>query len=333
MLKGFVFGKFLPFHKGHEAMIDFAMTKCDFLTILICCSDKEIIPCETRKSWIQKTYEQHSNLEIKTFLYRESELPNTSVSSSAVSKVWAEKFKALFSDYDLVVTSEAYGDYISLFMGIRHIPFDMGKKLFPVSATSIRQDLFKNWQFLPDSVKPYFAIKVVLLGTESTGKTTLTEKLATHFNCASVHEAGRDLIPDSKAFEFGDLFLVASEHAKRIDRATIGHSPLVIIDTDINITKSYANYIFDKELEVDSTITTSNKADLYLYLNNDAEYIQDGTRLSIGERDKLDISHRATLKRHHVEFIDITGNWEQRFEKAADLINELIRTCPKKHWV
>jgi HTH-type transcriptional regulator, transcriptional repressor of NAD biosynthesis genes len=43
MIKAFVFGKFLPFHKGHQAMINFALTKCDYLSVLICCSDKENI--------------------------------------------------------------------------------------------------------------------------------------------------------------------------------------------------------------------------------------------------------------------------------------------------
>jgi HTH-type transcriptional regulator, transcriptional repressor of NAD biosynthesis genes len=258
MIKGFVFGKFLPFHKGHEARIDFALSKCHFLTVLVCCSDKEGISCDKRQSWIRKTFKEIKNLEIKTFQYFENELPNTSNSSLEVSRTWSEKFKELFPDYSLVVTSEEYGDYVASFMGIRHIPFDITKVLFPVSATAIHKDLFSNWEFLPNSVKPDFALKVVLLGTESTGKTTVAERLARHFNCTLVHESGRELIPDSKAFEFNDLHVVASQHAKRIDKAVVGPSPLIIIDTDIHITKSYASFIFDKDLEVSYEIYTSN---------------------------------------------------------------------------
>ena len=55
MVKGFVFGKFLPFHKGHQAMINFALGHCDFLTVLVCASDKETISGEPRKGWIEKT--------------------------------------------------------------------------------------------------------------------------------------------------------------------------------------------------------------------------------------------------------------------------------------
>jgi HTH-type transcriptional repressor of NAD biosynthesis genes len=261
----------------------------------------------------------------------ESELPNTSESSLQVSRAWSEKFKDLFPDYNLVVTSEEYGNYVTSFMGIQHIAFDIEKELFPVSATAIRNDLFGNWQFLPDTVKPYFALKVVLLGTESTGKSTLTKRLAQHFNCTSVNEAGRELIPDSKAFEFQDLHLVADEHAKRIDKAVIGKSPLIIIDTDVYITKSYANFIFNKELEVNNDIYNSNKADLYFYLNNDVEYVQDGTRLSFTDRERLDLSHRQTLHKHGIEVVEISGNWEERFKKATAIINELIQTNSKRH--
>lgn len=331
MVKAFVFGKFMPFHKGHEAMINFALTKCDFLTVLVCCSDKENIPATTRQKWIEKSFETENKIEIKSYNYSESELPNTSVSSQEVSKIWSAKFKEFFPDYDLVITSEEYGNYVASFMKIEHIPFDIPKQLFPVSATAVRNDIFTNWKFLSDSVKPDFAIKVVVLGTESTGKTTLTERLAKHFNCSSVKEAGRDLVANSNSFEFDDLRLVASEHAKRIDKAVLEQSPLIIIDTDIHITKSYASFIFDKTLEVESKIYNSNKADIYLYLNNDVEYVQDGTRLSESDRNLLDISHRQILQQHNIDITEITGYWEQRFDKAVTTIKQLIETNDKKH--
>lgn len=326
MIKAFVFGKFLPFHKGHEAMINFALTKCDLLTVLICCSDKENISDITRQKWIEKSFEKVKNIEIKIFNYLENELPNTSESSQEVSKIWSSKFKAFFPDYDLVITSEEYGNYVASFMNIKHIAFDIPRQLFPVSATAVRNDIFKNWKFLPDSVKPEFAIKVVLLGTESTGKTTLTERLAKHFNCNSVKEAGRDIITNSNSFEFEDLHIVAKEHAKRIDLATFGESPLIIIDTDIHITKSYANFMFNETLEVATKIYNSNKADLYLYLNNDVIYIQDGTRLSENDRNLLDISHRKILKQHNINFTEVTGDWQQRFEQAITSIKQIIAT-------
>ncbi len=332
MVKAFVFGKFLPFHKGHEAMISFALAKCDFLTVLVCCSDKENISSSTRKKWIDKAFEKEKNIEIRTFNYLESELPNTSTSSESVSKVWADVFKKQLPDYSLLITSEEYGNFVAAFMNIQHIAFDIPKKLYPVSATAVRNDVFNNWQYLPDSVKPDLLLKVVILGTECTGKTTLTEKLAKYFNCSFVSEAGRDIIANSNSFTYDDLYLVATEHAKRIDKSILADSPLVIIDTDIHTTKSYSLFTFEKELEISTDIYNSNRANIYLYLNNDVEYIQDGTRLREAERNLLDLSHRQVLTDHNIDIIEIKGDWDERFEKAIEQINKLIATNGNKHW-
>lgn len=326
MVKAFVFGKFLPFHKGHEAMIAFALSNCDFLTVLICCSDKEIIPAKTRKAWIENSFPGEANLEVRGYNYLESELPNTSVTSREVSKVWAAVFKNEFPDYSLLITSEQYGELVAGYMDIQHIAFDLHKELFPVSATSIRNDLFMNWQYLPDSVKRDYAIKVVLLGTESTGKTTLAERLSIHFHCSLVLEAAREIIANSNSFSMEDLYTVATEHAKSIEQSILAESPLVIIDTDVHTTKSYSRFTFRRELVVSADIDDSNKASLHLYLNNDVEYLQDGTRLSESERNQLDLSHRQVLIDHNVDIVEITGNWDERFEKAVEQIERLIAT-------
>jgi HTH-type transcriptional regulator, transcriptional repressor of NAD biosynthesis genes len=166
MRKGFVFGKFLPFHKGHEAMIRFALTHCDVLLVLICVSNKEDIPGPVRVHWLTKTFDSEPNIEIRLFDYKEEELPNSSESSEEISKVWAAVFSRTIPDYKILVTSEPYGEYVARYMNILHIPFDPGRTIVPVAASAIRRNLIDNWRFLPDSVKPYFTIKVVILGTE-----------------------------------------------------------------------------------------------------------------------------------------------------------------------
>jgi HTH-type transcriptional repressor of NAD biosynthesis genes len=324
MSKAFVFGKFMPFHSGHEAMIRFALSQCDHLTVLICCSDKELLPGASRKQWIDCTFENVPNIDTVIFDYEEEELPSTSVTSHEVSAVWSAKFKEMFPDYSMVITSEPYGDLVAQYMGIRHIPFDLDKKLYPVSATKIRANAFGNWDYLPECVKEDFITKVVILGTESTGKTTLTDKLSRHFQSSAVLEVGREIITDSKSFSMEDLQQIAVVHAERIADASVGKSPLLIIDTDIHITLSYAQYAFDEQPVVDEVIYKRNKADLYLYLNNDVAYFQDGTRLSEEARNNLDYYHRATLERFNIKYEEIKGNWDERFKQSVALIEHLI---------
>lgn len=325
MVKAFVFGKFMPLHKGHEAMIRFALTQCDFLTVLVCCSDKETIPCSIRRQWVEETFAGIPGIEIQVLHYNEAELPNTSVTSATVSQAWAEKFKLMFPGHSLVITSEPYGPLVAGFMGIKHIAFDEARQKVPVSASAIRNDVVGHWQFLPPAVKPYFAIKVVILGTESTGKSTLTENLARHYQCSMVTEAGRDLIPDSNEFVFDDLYKVANEHARRIEAAVCGNSALVIIDTDVHIIKSYARFMFNADLPVSDVVYSAGKAALYLYLDNGVDFYQDGTRLYEEQRNLLDASHRQILREHNIPVVEITGNWEERFAQAVKEINRLIR--------
>lgn len=326
MRKGFVFGKFLPFHKGHEGMIRFALKHCDALTVLVCASDKENIPVEKRTAWITESFHDEPRVQVTAFSYRETDLPNSSVSSREISRLWSAAFKQLLPDRELVVTSEPYGEYVAEYMGIRHIAYDIPRLQYPVSASAVRKDLPGNWRFLPDSVKPDFTLKVVLLGTESTGKSTLTEKLAAHFGCTKVMEAGRDLIPDSNHFDTGDLERVAAEHARRINQAVRGRHPLVIIDTDIHTTMSYCRFFFQQELAVDQPVYDSNKANLYLYLDNDVDFVQDGSRLPEVTRNLLDQSHRAVLAEKNISYITVTGNWQARERTAIAQINQLLRS-------
>ena len=120
------------------------------------------------------------------------------------------------------------------------------------------------------------------------------------------------------------MYLVASEHAKRIGQSVRGNSPLVIIDTDIYTTLSYAKFLFHRDLQIEDQIYQANKADLYLYLNNDVEYFQDGTRLSETDRNLLDASNRSILQENNIAFIEISGNWQQRFDKAVEHINRIV---------
>lgn len=322
-MKGFVFGKFYPFHIGHQKMIEFALEKGS-VTVLVCAEEKEKINGNIRKEWLKETFSNNKNLKIKVFNYSENDFPNTSVSDWDVSKKWSEVFKEYFKDEDFLVTSEEYGEMLSMIMDIEHFMFDENRENIQISASEIRENVFENWHYLPLSVQKYFALKVVILGTESTGKTTMTDSLSEYFKANKVSEAGRDLIADSKEFSFDDLEKVYKEHTDRIENVDYSKSFLTLIDTDIHITKSYAEFVFGRKLAVPEDIIKKNKADLYLYSTKDAEYIQDGTRLEIDERNKLDESHRNILKEENIDFLEISGSWEEREQKAIENIKKLI---------
>ena len=326
MTKAFVFGKFMPFHNGHRAMIEYAAEHCDELIVLPCISDKESISGKMRKKWIEQTFKGSSKIKIKLLHYKESELPNTSVTSSDVSKIWSEKFKKILPEVNLLVTSEPYGELVASFMKIRHLCFDISRAQVPVSATKIRNNPYEYWDFLPDVVKPYYQLKVVILGTESSGKTTLAEYLSTNFNAALVREMGRALIPNSEKFEIGDLRKVAAAHHKETVQAIQSLKPLIVMDTDIHITQSYAFYKFGQYLDLPKQWYRTQKADLYLYLLAETPYVQDGTRLKNAARNELDLCHIKTLESFGIGYHVLPADFTERRKKAVGVINQLL--CP-----
>jgi HTH-type transcriptional regulator, transcriptional repressor of NAD biosynthesis genes len=324
MTKAFVFGKFMPFHNGHRAMIEYAAEHCDELIVLPCISDKESISGKMRKKWIEQTFKWNSRIKVKLFNYKESELPNTSVSSNEVSKIWSEKFKKILADVNLLVTSEPYGELVASFMNIRHLNFDISRTQVPVSATKIRNNPFEYWDFLPDAVKPYYQRKVVILGTESSGKTTLAEYLSTNFNAALVREMGRALIPNSEKFEISDLKRVAAAHQKETAEAIQSLKPLIVMDTDIHITQSYAFYKFGQYLDLPKQWYRTQKADLYLFLPAETPYVQDGSRLSKAERNELGLCHSVTLEKFGIGYHVLSEDFTKRKKEAEAHINQLL---------
>lgn len=320
MKEGLIIGKFSPLHKGHIALVEFAIKYCENLSLIVCYTDKETIPGELRLSWLNKTFSEVDHISIIGFHYDENELPNTSVSSEQTALAWAKALSKIIDTVDVVFSSEPYGDYLANYFSCKHILFDNLRKIVPVSASNIKEDPLKYWNFIADACKTYFIKKIAIIGTESTGKTTLTEMLGKTFNTNFVHETAREIIEQTEECTYDDLGKIAVLQAETIIKKMDGSNKLLFVDTELNITKSYSRFLFNKKLIVDEWIENLNKFDLYLYLESDCPFVQDGTRLNEEERIKLDKSHKEQFKQAGISFISITGNWDERFNTACTII-------------
>lgn len=312
----------MPLHQGHLALIRFALTHCNNLTILVCYTRNEPEEGIVRQQWLKEELKGVNNISIRSFHYNEEELPNTSVSSRDVSLVWAKALKPLVPEATIVFTSEPYGEYLAEYMGIRHISFDPSRDQVPVSASVIRQDPCVNWDYIAKSAQPWYVKKIFLLGSESTGKSTLTEKLAAHFSTRFVPEMAREILEKTTDCTPAHLTEIATLHARTIAQLTGQANRLLFIDTDITITESYSRYLFQADLIVDDWIREANKGDLYFFLETDCPFVQDGTRLDETARNNLSLYHKEQLRKKNIEYISIGGSWEQRLTTMIEIINQ-----------
>lgn len=322
MKNGLVFGKFMPPHKGHLSLINFASKNCGTLYVVLCYHNKEIIPGDIRFRWLKQALSKHTNIHLVSFEYNQEELSDTSVSSVEASSIWAKAFKELLPQIDVVFTSENYGDYVAEAMQIEHIPFDKNRTEIPVSGSEIRTNPFKHWDQICAEACPYYVKKIAILGSESTGKSVLAERLAAYYNTIFVAEAAREIVAKTEVCSPENLIQIATTHAKNIIEQISKANQLLFLDTDLNITKSYSSFLFQDELKVASWQEDANKSDLYFFLETDCPYIQDGKRINKDEREKLSLSHKKMLEKSRINYISLNGNWEDRFQKAREIINQ-----------
>ncbi|KYP14466.1 AAA family ATPase [Flavihumibacter sp. CACIAM 22H1] len=321
MKKGLVLGKFYPLHIGHIALINFAALHCDELTVLICASDLESIAGTLRKAWLDETFSNHPAIQPVLLTYKEAELPNSSVSSREIAAVWANKIRTVFPDIGVIISSEPYGAYLAEQLNCTYHLFDIERKQVPVSSTLIRNNPLRYWDYIAVAARPFFCKKICLSGTESTGKSTLAQALAEQYNTCYVPEMAREIIQETEQCRPEQLPEIARLHAATILKCLPSANRFMFVDTDLRITQSYSKFLFGKELLVEDWILEANQFDCHLYLNKDAPYIQDGTRLDVDRRNALDRFHRQELNRQQIPFFELSGNWQDRFDRALHYIN------------
>jgi HTH-type transcriptional regulator, transcriptional repressor of NAD biosynthesis genes len=322
MKTGFLLGKFHPLHVGHLGLIQFALKHCDKLLILLCASEKESIDGKTRLEWLQNSFPMLP-IEIILLEYVESELPNTSVSSRIVSKIWAAKIQKIVPHMDVIFTSERYGDYLAEYLHCKHIPYELDRHSNPISASGILKQPVAHWESIAPAARPFFVQKICICGTESTGKSTLTERLAQHYQTNYVAEVGREIVPQTDLCTEKHLEQIANRHAEAIEQQVKTAHKYLFVDTDVRTTQAYAQFLFGKPLIINDFVKKANQFSGHLFLDKDVPFVQDGTRLTVRRRNRLHQVHLDTLAAQAIPYQLLSGNWANRFEKAVAWIDHL----------
>lgn len=202
---GVVFGKFYPLHTGHIYLIQRACSQVDELHIIMGYDeprDRELFEnsamsqqptVSDRLRWLLQTFKYQKNIRIHAFDEEGIEpYPHG-------WDVWSQGVSAFLSEHgiapDCIYTSEAPdAEMYQQHLGIQTVLVDPNRSFMSISGAQIRQDPFRFWDYIPTEVKPFFVRTVAILGGESSGKSTLVNKLANIFNTTSAWEYGRDYV-------------------------------------------------------------------------------------------------------------------------------------------
>ncbi len=172
--------------------------------------------------------------------------------------------------------------------------------------------------------------KVVIIGPESTGKSMLCQNLAAHFKSIWVKEYAREyLLKNGTNYTFENLLDIAKGQLYREDAATDSlttqHSPL-IIDTDMYVMKVWCEFVFEKTHHWILNRIVERKYDLYLLCNIDLPWVKDELREypDLASREKLYHHYKDAMINQHVHWVDISGSYAERLQKAVSAIDATV---------
>jgi HTH-type transcriptional regulator, transcriptional repressor of NAD biosynthesis genes len=320
--KGLIVGKFYPPHQGHKYLIDTARSQVSELTVIVCQKPTEQPPGNLRQAWLQEIHPDVQVLLIDD-VYDEQD-----------SKIWAENsIRWLGCLPDVVFTSEDYGDRFAHFLGCPHVLVDKARNTIPISGTQVRTDPLQCWEYLEPPVRGWYAQRICLVGAESTGKTTLAQALALHYQTLWVPEYGREyaeqkLIEDSHSPWTTEEFThIAQVQCDRENAAARQANKILICDTDAFATSIWHQRYLQSSSPAVTTIFKEHKQpDLYLLTDINTPFEQDGTRDGEMIRDWMHDTFIAELNTHQRPFQLISGSPEQRLEQAVKMIDRLLQS-------
>ncbi len=184
---------------------------------------------------------------------------------------------------------------------------------------------------IPKQVK-HNIVKIVLFGPESTGKTTLSQQLARHYNTVWAPEFAREYLQNKwnnyrKTCSNEDLIPIAIGQMKLENDLAKKADQVLICDTDLLETKVYSQEYYggfvDAKLD---KAAKENQYDLYLLTYIDTPWEADDLRDRPELRLEMFKAFEKALKAHNKNYIVLKGDKETRLKKATNAIDKILVT-------
>lgn len=338
---GVYFGRFCPPHRGHLYQIIEASTKCEKLIVVI--SDNRIqteqicreanlpvITYQLRKQWLAQQVQDMPHIEVRV-------LDETDIAvypdgwpqwAQRMREVVPENIDAFFvGDRDYEGTLQAY------FPESRIELFDPARSRYPISATEIRRDILNNWHYILGPARPFFAKKVLIAGTESCGKTTLTKCLAKLFNTSWSEEVGRYyardyLGGDETIYTDEDFGRMAYLQAEQDYHALRTANKVCFFDTDAVVTNYYSELYMGHRNRMVEAYINPDRFDVLLFLTPDVKWVDDGMRLN-GSQERREMLNNRLLDMYREfgfgdKIVFIHGDYNERLTRAISLVDDML---------
>ncbi len=317
---GMLLGKFMPPHNGHVYLARFAENYVDKLSIVVCSLQNEPIPGTLRYDWMRQIFPDCNVIHLT------DELPQLPEEHPDFWQLWHDALMRVLPEKpDYIFAGEDYGAPLAETLGGTFVPSNMGRAIIPTSGTDIRTHPAENWDYIPEIVRPYFVKRIAVIGAESTGKSTLTAKLAQHFQTVIVPEYAETLIMHRGRDLNEDDFKMIAQAQKASEEALVYQARRVLFcDTEIMTTAIWSKMLLGKCPEWLNANARENRYDLYLLLDTDAAWQEDAHRYGIETQDIFMKSCIKRLEEDQKPYIRLSGSWDEKLTAAVTAVEKIV---------
>lgn len=200
--------------------------------------------------------------------------------------------------------------------------------------------------------------KIVAIGPESTGKSTLCAQLSAHYNTTWVKEYARNFLENNSKYTYEDLLIIAKGQLELEDKITLDYQPsatsgqlpalnfepeiskdlafarsassgmqnnFLFIDTDMHVMQVWCEFVYNRCHNWILNQIATRQYDGYLLCNIDLPWEQDGMREYPDKkiREKLYEFYREMMINQNIPWVEISGNQKERMKMAISFVEGL----------
>lgn len=337
---GLMIGKFYPPRIGHHEAIRAAAARCDRFTVLVMAAAVETLPLADRMAWLREEHAGDVNVRI-------AGIPCDAPVDVTDQRVWAAQVAAMRAgvraagaapEVDAVFSGDDYLDELARWFGATAVRTGRTG-----SSTAVRRDLAGHWQELAAATRAGLTTRVVVVGAESTGTTTVAELLGRRYAARGgvwaatqcVPEYGRQYTELKWAADPGadintlhwdahDFDIIGPEQTRLEEQAARAGSPILICDTD-----AFATGVWKRRYLGDTSggpWTEVPPRAVYLLTDHEGvPWHDDGMRegeLAVREAMTGWFADALTAAGH--SWVLLTGTLEERIDLAVRTIEPLL---------
>jgi HTH-type transcriptional repressor of NAD biosynthesis genes len=324
MRRGLIVGKFMPLHRGHQLLIESALAEVDDLTVVI--YDSHVpgvyppMPIQKRMKWIADLYPQIENIVPRKDLLP-SDMSQREKDEPKWGKVYAKDLEFL-GEFDYIFSSETYGEpfaqsFRDLGHKTKHVMVDAARDMLPISGTQIRENVYEHRGWVDPLVYRSLIQKVVFVGTESTGKSTIARRMAEEMDTKWVHEYGRELwVKQDLKGSFRDMLKIAENHYKREQASMLHSRDYLFCDTNPWTTLQWSlMYSGTADARLYDLVDRTVNDYIWFVCDNSIPWDDDGIReLRNGEAEKLQRQLTRDLQSRNISYYNLAGSVDERVE-------------------